>query len=62
MADRTTQRPYVADIIDIGTAAKLIRAKVFTDGQRCGTTEDGHPVWSKFGTVVVDMRPDKRFT
>jgi hypothetical protein len=55
MADRT----YIPDIVEIGTAASLIKANVFTDGQRIGTDPNGYPVWCKLGRVVVDMRPNR---
>lgn len=55
-------RPYIADLIDVHQAATLIKANVFQHGQRCGTTTDGFPVWSKFGSVVIDMRESSRFT
>lgn len=48
------------EIVEIGTAARLIRARVFTDGQRVGVDPNGFPVWCQNGTVVVDMRSESR--
>jgi len=61
VADRTSRR-FILDIVEIPTAAKLIRAGVFVDGQRIGSDPNGWPVWCRHKTVVVDMRPGKRFT
>ena len=53
--------PYLPDVVEVSTASRLIKAKVFGHGVRVGTTPAGNPVWSKFGTVVVDMRSESRY-
>jgi hypothetical protein len=57
--DRTKRREG-PDIVEIHTAATLIKARVFTDGQRIGTDPNGWPVWCRHGAVMVDMRPGMR--
>jgi hypothetical protein len=54
-------RPYIPDIVEVDVAARLIRANVFTHGQRVGSTSDGNPVWAKHNAVVVDLRPESRY-
>lgn len=51
-----SSRALPDEIIDVPAAAKVIRAGLFTDGQRVGRTPDGWPMSVKFGTLVVDMR------
>jgi hypothetical protein len=56
--DRTDRAKRLAepDVIEIPAAARLIRADLFVDGQRVGTTPDGHPIYCRHKALVVDMR------
>jgi hypothetical protein len=60
VADGTGRR-YLPDIVEISTAAKLIRANVFVDGQRIGSDPNGWPIYRAYASVRVDMRPGSRF-